>query len=539
MKFRTVLGMIILVAIGLKSASSEELIGTTLYDYQCNGSTGHRIAVDSSGGVHVVWMKSTYTLTNRSVYYNYRSPSMGWVYGNEGRQASYRNRDGYPQIALMPDGRDVVVYHNPSPSGSESLYCAINSNPLNLSFDYFRPSNSFGGRRFMWPYVAVDRESRIHIVAMEIGQYSNFPALIGYTRSTDAGESWTNLAVVDTLLAISPMITSSAVSNKVAIVYPHPTDMNSQWKNDIYVVESENGVDWDFVNDKINLTHYGQDGDSLFAYVDLDAVYDYNDNLHIIWNAQNVGENRVYFDSQLLHYDQSSGTINQIYQFGANWPDSGCGFGIYNWSISKMSLGVDSLNHLFTVYTSWNSGDCSIGGFANGDLFMQYSSNNGQSWSAQTNLTRTSTLGCVPGDCDSDVWPSMAEHVDSFLHIIYINDKDAGGFPQTEGALTDNLVMYLAQPNPILGYLYQCNYEVGDINNDSTFNGLDINYGVLYLKGGPNPPYICECPRWESWYLAGDVNGDCRFSGIDITYMVGFLKGGAALTPCPTCPPIR
>ena len=51
----------------------------------------------------------------------------------------------------------------------------------------------------------------------------------------------------------------------------------------------------------------------------------------------------------------------------------------------------------------------------------------------------------MPGDCDSDDYPSLAEKVDEHLHILYINDKDAGfNAPGTE-----NQMMYLAIPNPL------------------------------------------------------------------------------------------
>jgi hypothetical protein len=78
---------------------------------------------------------------------------------------------------------------------------------------------------------------------------------------------------------------------------------------------------------------------------------------------------------------------------------------------------------------------------------------------------------------------------------------------------------------------------VGDANNSHTFTGLDVTYSVRYFKGGPPPPYSCECTPGHTWYVAGDVNGSCTFSGLDITYMVRYFKGGAAPFPCADCPP--
>jgi hypothetical protein len=81
-----------------------------------------------------------------------------------------------------------------------------------------------------------------------------------------------------------------------------------------------------------------------------------------------------------------------------------------------------------------------------------------------------------------------------------------------------------------------CDYIVGDVNNSGLFNGIDVSYSVGYFKGGPEPPYTCEC-NGSSWYVAGDVNGSCSFNGIDVSYMVGYFKGGSWSVPCPACPP--
>ncbi len=82
-----------------------------------------------------------------------------------------------------------------------------------------------------------------------------------------------------------------------------------------------------------------------------------------------------------------------------------------------------------------------------------------------------------------------------------------------------------------------CFYVTGDANNSSVLNGLDVTYGVTYFKGGPLPPYTCDCAPHGSWFVAGDVNGSCSYNGLDITYAVSYFKGGPIPYPCPDCPP--
>ncbi len=84
-----------------------------------------------------------------------------------------------------------------------------------------------------------------------------------------------------------------------------------------------------------------------------------------------------------------------------------------------------------------------------------------------------------------------------------------------------------------------CNYIVGDANGNQSFNGLDVVYSVSYFKGGPPPPYSCECTPGQTWYVAGDVNASCNFNGLDVSYMVTYLKGGPPPVPCADCPPGR
>ncbi len=80
-----------------------------------------------------------------------------------------------------------------------------------------------------------------------------------------------------------------------------------------------------------------------------------------------------------------------------------------------------------------------------------------------------------------------------------------------------------------------CPYLPGDVNGSNSYNGLDITYGVSYLKGGPLPNCPqCDCPD----SFCGDVNGSCTYNGLDITYGVAYLKGGNPPVHCQDCPPI-
>jgi hypothetical protein len=84
-----------------------------------------------------------------------------------------------------------------------------------------------------------------------------------------------------------------------------------------------------------------------------------------------------------------------------------------------------------------------------------------------------------------------------------------------------------------------CAYFPGDIGGNGNVNGIDVVFGVNYLKGGIPPTIQCDmCPQPQPFYAAGDVNGSCAFNGIDITFFVNYLKGSVPdLLFCPSCPP--
>ncbi len=421
--------------------SPGDTMGFTQYDYQSNGSSGHRVVLDSQGGLHFAWMNADPYPAPRNVYFNCMTNS-GSPWPGVGTVASHRVGAGYTQIGVTLDDRAAVAYHV-APTGNESTFVAIDAFTCLGTFDYYKPLLRQGANHMIWPYITIDRNNRIHIVASTTGA-AGAAQPFGYTRSNNGGTTWVSPAlVVDTLEDISPVVVSSKVSDKVAIIYTHSVDTTSQWKNNIYYVQSTDGLTWDFRNGKVNVTHYGQGGDSLFAYTDVAALYDYNDDLHIIWNAQYVTTAGIYYSSKMLHYDVAGGAVHQFNEFDSTWLSAGCDFGAWNWGFAKMSLAVDRANNLYAAYTSWDTSDCSAGGFANGDIYLQYSTDRGVSWVPKINLTDSHSPLCAAGDCESDHWSSLAEVADTAIHLFYVNDRDAGGIPQTEGSATDNPMLYL------------------------------------------------------------------------------------------------
>jgi hypothetical protein len=115
-------------------------------------------------------------------------------------------------------------------------------------------------------------------------------------------------------------------------------------------------------------------------------------------------------------------------------------------SINKMSMGVSEAGALYTVYVKYDTLDCSSDDFANGEIFLQYSQDDGQSWSSPASITNSPSPNCSRGQCADDGWPSLADIVGNYLHIIYTcytHPEDPFG-PIWQGN-----VLYLTYPNPL------------------------------------------------------------------------------------------
>jgi hypothetical protein len=433
--------------------SPGDTLGFTQYDYQANGSTGRRVVVDALGGLHFDWMCGDPYPGTRNIKYNCLTPGSPSPWPGIGTTISYRNGAGYSQISAMSDGRAIAAFHQ-APTNAETLFTALDQFQCLGAFGYGRAPNRAGANKMIWPYITVDHRDRVQVIATTTVTgltYSYEP--FGYTRSNNGGTTWTALAIVDTLRGISPVIVASKVSDKVAIVYTHPYDTTGG-RNNVYYVQSADGITWNSFAPKVNITNYHRNNDSLYAWSEVAALYDFNDNLHIVWPAtyvQGAPNTPAYFyygRAHVYHWDATSNAISYFADFDSTWPSAGCDMHAGGFIFSKVSLATDSLNNLAVTYTSWDTSDCSLAGFANGDIYAHFSRDNGATWTPRLNLTNSQSPLCAAGDCESDCWSTLAEVTTTggMAHLIYVNDKDAGGVVQTEGIATDNPMLHYEFP---------------------------------------------------------------------------------------------
>ncbi len=476
--------------VGLERIIQHDQFGSTYYDYQSNGSMGRMIAVGPSGHRHFIFheTRGDYHTYPRYITYNCKDALDNWL-GPTYADGGEGIRAGYAQMLTMHDGREIILYHRTDAPvwystlliGDEGYICSgdfTSMYDLPDVVDY--PMSSLP--RGIWPKGSIVYDAQvdtdyIHILVTENNPELGASQTIGYERCAFEGDNlvcyspgygpytrfpnianpsvFETIAVVDSITCISAILVSSPVSSRVALVYTKQREENSQLNNDVMYIEStDNGEDWldgtQWPPIKHNVTNYLTEATER-AYADVAACYDYNDSLHIVWNAAwfDSAKGFTSYDANLYHWSKETGiTMIADAYWGGTWPNKWCR------NIAKMNISAqdpayhsggdpDSV-YLFCIWVQSDSGDNSLGQWSNGDIYAAVSNDGGATWTPRYNLTNTKTPDCLPGECLSEHWPSMAENMyDGDLHIQYVCDRDAGSVTGEEGMPTDNPMMYL------------------------------------------------------------------------------------------------
>jgi hypothetical protein len=363
----------------------------------------------------------------------------------------------------------------------------------------------------MHPKVTVCGQDFIHVVSsFDAGQPWK---RIFYARSENGGYDYTPFVEIDTVMNTAHDAAASPVSNTVGIAYLRTafdhdrlgtyegTDVVER-NNDVFLVESEDGVTWDFSR-KRNVTcliepdtsRYPDttwaDGDTLRAFWDVSLLYDMQDQAHLAFTTKGL-----WFDARLdahpdsfaavgmtrdasliWHWSEAADSFTVI---ARGWYDVGAagspaesyrGAGATRGTVDRPSLGLDpQTGYLYCVYVRCTQGDTSSGtypshGWANGEIYGAVSTDDGLNWSEGVNLTNAPSPKCWPGNCLDDDYPSLAATVNDSLHLIYIEDKDAGAvvnaWIQPEGMWTENPVRYQKVPAALVppGPPYVSNFD--------------------------------------------------------------------------------
>jgi len=429
--------------------SPGDQIGTTAYDLQADFSYGQRLMVDGNSQAHIDWMWQDYPgQSQRYCAWNGRFAN-GTYYGETQASNSW---SGYVQLDITretePDSqRSVITYHYDAGSG---YFSWIDIDEGNLWGFWSNTPRSPQVPGHIWPTVCVSNNNNI---LMATGDYNANQHHVYLT--TDEGLTWTEVLTMDSCASLSRHLRSSGNTGSNRVVYVHTqfiTDSvaSGQLDNDVYyVLSTDGGVSW---GPHINVTNYQPyPQDSVRAYCEVNAVFDVNDNLHITWSGRKVTDS-YYEASKIFHWDEINDTITVVsspsiyYTEPGGWwieSDTGGDYGAWRMPADMTQLVNDKQDN--TLYCLWHGNDdytdYSQDSIINGEVYGAFSTDSGISWSDYVNLTNTRTPGAGPGDCDDEDYATVHPYVvNDSIWTTYIEDKDAGAYPQMEGSLTENPV---------------------------------------------------------------------------------------------------
>jgi hypothetical protein len=196
---RIALLILVLTAICL-AQSPGEVVGTTYIEYQSNGSIGNKIAIGDDNRIHVVWTKGTASGgMPRYVYYNCRDSSGVWIGETP---LSSANGTGFVTLDLSFDNGPVAAYSYPGNDTSIAISNIDGEFPIEGSTPYSLPQIAWNG------------DGKLHMVCEDL-----FAGSMGYSCSTDNGESWSGFEEIGLHELASTTICTSPVNSKTAIVF--------------------------------------------------------------------------------------------------------------------------------------------------------------------------------------------------------------------------------------------------------------------------------------------------------------------------------
>jgi hypothetical protein len=497
------------VTVGPRAAAAPGItLGFTTYDYQHNGSTGRQI--DKFGDdIQVSFMKGTQNslAIGRNVHWNTvkitGSPSVttldngdtlrvfpfGVPKADPASTASVYTsgtRPGYTTFRNLPTGRGVIFFHDAPDDapGSETMAAVDNGNSVGVwgSVNIVdQPVDVIPEQEMIWPKTTVDvvgSDTILHLLACEFGLTTD--QKMYYWRGTLSGGTtvinWAQPVLIDTVSVLSPVMEQDPTSDDVTIVYTKPRALGTQTNNDLVYRRSTNGgLTW---NSMVNVTNYTDDSLNR-AYTDIDAVYDEDGTMHVLFNtlANDPATGISVTPTDLVHWNDLR--LTQRVLLTAEWENS-CGpldaespdqGGVFNLQTAKMNLVVkpagagpgagipDELIYALWVQFGPTDTDCAtgsdsvtLGGYVNADIYCSVSSNDGLTWDRPSNVTGTETPDCTPGNCHSEHWVSAAARADSGLYISFTDDSHAGGITQDEGAWSESpyVAMAIEARQPVL-----------------------------------------------------------------------------------------
>ena len=452
------------------------VIGTTFFSNQTNGSIYRRIISYKDGKVSATWTAAYSGLAdnyfNRGSGYNSMDGSKWDVIPNS-RIETYRT--GFPSIVTAPDGNNIIFCHLADTGSLSGGFSMSKNSSLGWSTSKVpgsTPPTAYPGA--LWARVAISGDYMIVVANYTDSSGPTVPnhvtkngvrSPLVWSRYQISTGNWLTLNSTlpgydSTLYSFGQADTYSIDANgsTVAIVQGREFQDWAMWKS------TDNGATWtkkviltfpkpkyDFLSDTLALTVCS--GGAVHVLVDnnnkVHAFSDRNDvgvDAATLLNNQQTGklQYQPWFTKAvgsgsladaILYWNEGKATdsvsviatsvlvnsVDTMYNFPST--ASGGRTKLYSSSSSNTtwpSVAIDSVGTMYLVYSAFTINDDDGVGNYYRDIYVEYSTNGGQTWSNPVNVT--SGLGIS----SEQIYPSVAKLADANIHIQYLSKKNIG-----------------------------------------------------------------------------------------------------------------
>lgn len=457
---------------------SEAEIGGTVYDLQSNASSpSNRIQLFDDGTIGATWTRGTgpTEYTDRGTGYNYFN---GADWGPAPTNRIEVARSGWPAYTACGPNGEAFVSHVSGTAGLTFVKRETKGTGAWTESVIAPPSGASG---LLWPRMVASGPDNmyLHVFALTAPTgnggtvFEGQDGAVVYSRSTDAGATWSTPVVLDGMGADyyvkfgGDSYSLSAKGDNVAFL------MTDNWTDMFFLKSSDNGENWEKTilwEHPIPMWNNTPSIDSIYCPDGAGhATFDNTGKLHVVF-----GINRSYYDTDgswfpfvdgLAYWNEDMETFTGGDQVNILNPDNVFEMGnligymldlnnngdldfvcfqnecIGNYELSPTSMPqivIDDLNQVFVVFTSVTEG------FDNGSqqyrhLWARTSPDGGTTWGEFYHLSED-----IIHILDECVFPSAASASDEFIHVLYQADSEPGlAVRGDEDAPGENIMYYM------------------------------------------------------------------------------------------------
>jgi hypothetical protein len=448
---------------GVDGTSPGYIVYRSYNDHPVWFNASHLIDWRHTAKIHMIYMAQftqgdDETVAARWPHYNAYSAVTGtFINGSSGVPYVANpslSTGGEPQIDVDNVGAPVATFHRyvpvatgetanqrtadalwEFPAGSatfisDTIYQSLSQNPEgSVAYPYIEYQEN--GGTFVTHILATEFSKLVDTVVESIRSTT-------YWRRVGAAPSlggWTTpLQLEETDGGNAKICAARGSSQDVAIVYLGELTPAEAGNMPFAIFSHDMGATWDASPTELINFDYGSDGWS--GWVDIEAGYDSDDYLHVIWptfeydgdagaQVNSINPNRIFHWTNRVAGPHSGGSMSIVAHVEFNFSQV-CGRGWTNeGNVARPVIG-ECNDRLYVLWQQFgdpefgDSTDCadeSVIGFTgsyNSEIMMSVSlSKDGELWDRRRNITNSTSPGCTGAtdeECDSDQYPSVARY---------------------------------------------------------------------------------------------------------------------------------